>query len=58
MTYFITFFVNHISGEMVSMPVSNEVDGFQPWSGKTKDYKIGIYCFSSSIKDKNLLSPW
>ena len=33
---------------MVSMLVSSAVDhGFQPRSGQTKDYKIGICCFSS-----------
>jgi hypothetical protein len=31
---------------MVSMLASSEVDcGFEPWSGQTKDYKIGICCF-------------
>ena len=33
---------------MVSMPASSAVDrGFEPRSGKTKDYKIGICCFFS-----------
>jgi len=32
---------------MVSMLASNVVDiEFWPWSGETKDYKIGICCFS------------
>ena len=32
---------------MVSMLTLSEVDrGFEPWSGQTKDYKIGICCFS------------
>ena len=33
---------------MVSVLASNEVDrGFEPWSVQTKDYKIGICCFSA-----------
>jgi hypothetical protein len=33
---------------MVSMLASSVVDrGFKPWSGQTKDYKIGICCFSA-----------
>jgi hypothetical protein len=33
---------------MVSMLVLSAVDRrFDPWSGQTKDYKIGIYCFSA-----------
>jgi hypothetical protein len=33
---------------MVSMLVSSAVDcGFEPRSGQTKDYKIGICCFSA-----------
>ena len=44
---------------MVSVLVSNVVDrGYEPWSGQTKHYKIGIFCFStkhaalsSKIKD-------
>ena len=32
---------------MVSVLASSVVDhGFEPRSGQTKDYKIGIYCFS------------
>ena len=39
---------NCIGGVMVSMLVSSAVDrGFEPWSGQTKDYKIGICCFSA-----------
>ena len=35
--------------------------GFEPWSGRTKDYNIGIYCFSSTHvalrrKNENWLS--
>jgi hypothetical protein len=33
---------------MVSMLASSVVDrGFEPWSGQTKDYKIGICCLSA-----------
>ena len=44
---------------MVSMLTSSSsaVDrGFEPWSGQTKDYKIGICCFSAnpaSLRRKN-----
>ena len=32
---------------MVSVLNSNAVDcGFEPWSGHSKDYKIGMCCFS------------
>ena len=41
---------------MVSVLVSSEVErGFEPQSGQTKDYKIGICCFprkAYSIKEK------
>jgi hypothetical protein len=38
---------NRISGVMVSVLASNAVDrGFEPRSDKTKDYKIGMCCFS------------
>ena len=33
---------------MVSVLTSNTVDrGFEPQSGQTKDYKLGICCFSA-----------
>ena len=39
---------NRIGGVMVSVLASSAVDrGFEPWSGQTKDYKIGICCFSA-----------
>jgi hypothetical protein len=47
---------------MVSMLTSRAVDhGFEPWSGQTKDYEIGIFCFSakhaaSRRKDKDWLA--
>ena len=35
-------------GIMVSVLTSSAVDrGFKPWSGQTKDYEIGICCFSA-----------
>jgi hypothetical protein len=46
---------------MVSMLASSAVDhGFKPRSGQTKDYKIGICCFSAKhtalrIKGKDWL---
>ena len=43
---------NHARGVMVSMLASSAVDrGFEPISGEstqTKDYKIGICCFSAN----------
>ena len=39
---------HHISGVMVSMLASSAIDrGFEPRSGQTKDYTIGICCFSA-----------
>jgi hypothetical protein len=39
---------NRIGGVMVSVLSSSTVArGFESWSGQTKDYKIGIYCFSA-----------
>jgi hypothetical protein len=52
-----------IGGAMVSMLASSGVDrGFEPWSGQTKDYEIGIYCFSAKHaalrrKSKDWLAP-
>ena len=38
-----------MGGVMVSVLTSRAVDrGFEPWSGQTKDYKIGICCFSAN----------
>jgi hypothetical protein len=35
-----------IGGVMVSVLTLSAVDrGFEPWSGQTKDYKIGICCY-------------
>ena len=44
----ILIFKNRIGGVMVSVLALSAVDrGFEPWVGKTKDYKIGICCFSA-----------
>ena len=47
---------NRIDSLMVSVLASSAIDcGFEPRSGQTKEYKIGIYCFSTkprSIKEK------
>jgi hypothetical protein len=40
--------MNNVIGVMVSVLTSSAVDhGFKPWSGRTKDYVIGICCFST-----------
>ena len=40
--------INHIGDVIVRVLTSSVVDcGFEPRSGKTKDYKICIYCFSA-----------
>ena len=39
---------NCIRGIIVSVLTSSVADrGFEPWSNQTKDYKIGICCFST-----------
>jgi hypothetical protein len=39
---------NRIGGVVFSVLSSSAVDrGIEPWSGQTKDYKIGICCFST-----------
>ena len=39
---------HRIGGVMVSVLASGAVDrGFESWSGQSKDYKIGICCFSA-----------
>ena len=53
---------NRIGGVMVSLLALSVVDrGFEPRSGQTKDYKIGICCFSAKhaalwIKSKDWLA--
>ena len=48
---------NRIGGVMVSVLASSAVDrGFEPRSGQTKDYKIGMYCSSAkhaALRRKN-----
>ena len=40
--------MNHNGGVMDSVLASSAVNrGFEPRSGQTKDYKIGICCFST-----------
>ena len=40
--------IYHIGGVMVSVLASSAIDcGFEPRSGQTKEYKIGICCFSA-----------
>ena len=46
--YFFHIQSNRIGYAMVSVLASSVVDfGFESWSGQTKDYKIGICCFSA-----------
>jgi hypothetical protein len=58
----ILFIYNRIGGIIVSVLALSEVDrGFEPRSGQTKDYKIGICCFFTkhaalSRKNKDLLA--
>ena len=48
--------MNRIGGAMVSVLDSIAVDrGFDPRSGQIKDYKIGICCFPSKRKTKDLV---
>ena len=43
------FYRNRIGGVMVSLLALSAVDhGFESGSGQTKDYKIGICCFSAN----------
>ena len=50
---------NRIGGAMVSSLRSGAVDrGFEPRSGQTKEYKIGICCFSAkhaALRKKRLV---
>jgi hypothetical protein len=44
-------------GVMVSVLTSSAVDrGFEPRSGQTKDYKIGICCFSTKYAALNVFT--
>ena len=50
---------NCIGGVMVSMLASSAVDrGFEPRLGKTKDYKIGICCFSAKHAGERAKTVW
>ena len=45
---FLQYLIDSIGGIMVRMLALSVVDrGFEPRSGQTKDYKIGICCFSA-----------
>ena len=63
--------MNRIGGVMVSVLASSAVDrGFEHRSGQTKDYKIGICCFSAKhtalrkkskdwlARNQNKVSEW
>ena len=44
---------HHIGSLMVSVLASSAVDrGFEPRSGQTKDFKIGMCCKACNIKEK------
>ena len=53
---------NRIGGVMVNMLASSAVHrGFETRSGQTKDYKIGICCFSAKdrlVQNQNNVSEW
>ena len=59
---FFSLILNHIGCIMVNMLPKSAVDrGFEPRSGQTKDYRIGICCFSAKHaalrrKSKDLLA--
>ena len=54
--------LDRISGIMVSMFTLSVVDrGFEPRSGQTKNYKIGICCFSAkhaALRRKSKTVDW
>ena len=46
--------LKRIGGVMVSMLVLSTVDcGFEPGSGQTNDYEIGICCFSTKLSTQH-----
>ena len=46
--YFTNIISTYTGDVMVSVLASSSIDrGFEPWSGQTKDYKIGKCCFSA-----------
>ena len=63
--------MNRVGGVMVSVLASSVVDcGFESRSGQTKDYNIGICCFSAKhsvfrrkskdwlAQNQNIVSEW
>jgi hypothetical protein len=49
--------VNRIGGVMVSVLASRDVDrGFEPRSGDTKDYKIGIFKLEGEVTSLSVSS--
>ena len=64
-------FKNRIGDIMANVPASSAVDrGFEHRSGQTKDYKVGICCFSANhaasrrkskdwlVRNQNNVSEW
>ena len=48
--------MNRNGGVMVSIVTSSVVDcEFEPWSGQSKDYKIGSCCFSAKNAEQRLV---
>ena len=48
LTHYCLYMINGVGGVMVRVLASSAVDrGFESRSGQTKDYKIGICCFSA-----------
>ena len=59
--HILDFLSNRIGGVMVNVLVSSAVDRvFEPQSGQTKDYEIGICCFSAkhAALRRNAKSGW
>ena len=49
--------LDHVGGVMISVLTLNAVDRrFNLWSGQTKDYEIGICCFSA--KHAAIMRKW
>jgi hypothetical protein len=48
LTHYCLYMINGVGGVMVRVLASSVVDrGFESRSGQTKDYKIGMCCFSA-----------
>jgi hypothetical protein len=69
--YFLHVNLNRICGVMVIVLGPSAINsGFEPWSGQTKDYEIGICCFSAKhaalrrnsngwlARNRNNMSEW